>query len=37
VLDLAENPQHAMFWVIDDPDDAAAVTNSVFFLGFIDA
>src|SRR5262249_49925152 len=37
VLDLAENSQHAMLRMIDDPDDAATVTNSVFFLGFVDA
>src|SRR5262249_33127245 len=37
VLNLTENSKHAMLRMIDDPDDAATVTNSVFFLGFVDA
>ena len=37
MLDLAENSQHAVLRMVDDLDDAAAMTNAVLFLGFVDA
>ena len=37
VLGLAENSQHAVLRMIDDLDDAAAVTNSIVLLGLLDA